>query len=796
MSVEGTPLRLGDITKVVEEHQPLIGDAVIDDAPGIMLVVEKFPWANTLEVTRGVEATLKALKMGLPGLVMDSSLYRPANFIEMAMDNLFLSMSISCILVILALGALVYDWRSALISLVAIALSLLAAALVLYLRGATINMMVFAGLLVAFAAVYDDAIVDVDNIKRRLRQHRKEGGKKSTARVILEASFEIRRVIAYATVIAVLGATPILFLEGVSLAFFKPLALSFMLALIVSMLVALTVTPALSMMLLPKAPLESRESPVLGWLRNGYDAVFPKIVQKPGMTFFGVCVVMLIGFLAFLTIFRIPSLLPDFRERDLVIRWEATPSVSRPAMNRMVTKASRELRAIPGVRNVSAHVGRAIMSDEVVDISNGELWVSIDPAVDYDATLASIQQVVNGYPGLAADVQTYLKQRFKAGLSGKDDSVVVRIYGEDLKVLRSKAEEVKKVLAKIAGIVDPQVEIQVEQPNLEIEVDIARAEEHGIKPGDVRRAAAILLSGIEVGNLFEEQKVFDVVVFGSPETRSSLTDIRNLLIDTPAGGHVRLADVADVRMKPVPNVIKRETVSRYIDVGAGVSGRGLNPVLGDIEGRLQEMEFPLEYRAEVLGEAAEKAAAQNRVIAFAVAAAIGIFLLLQACFRSWGLALISFFTLPMALVGGVLMAPLYNGWVSLGSLIGFLTVLSIAVRNTVMLIKHYHHLEEHEDESFGPEVVLRGTRERFAPIVTTAATTIVALLPLMLLGQIAGHEIVHPMSLVIFGGLITSTLFSLFGVPALYLLFGARREAELEVLPVTVVDEEVIYVGK
>ncbi|HEX2184920.1 MAG TPA: efflux RND transporter permease subunit, partial [Chloroflexota bacterium] len=404
---------------------------------------------------------------------------------------------------------------------------------------------------------------------------------------------------------------------------------------------------------------------------------------------------------------------------------------------------------------------------------------SVAPEVDYQATVDAVQATVDGYPGLVRDVQTYLQQKVREVLSGSSDAIVVRIFGPELEVLREKAEEVRDALASIDGVADARVELQIEEPQVEIEVDLERAEAYGIKPGDVRRAASTLLSGLEAGSLFEQQKVFSVVVWGTPETRHSLTSIRELLIDTPEGDHVRLEDVAEVRIAPTPNTILREAVSRRIDVGLDVGGADLGAVAAAVEARLSEMEFPLEYHAEVLGEHAERQAAQNRMLVYAVAAALGIFLLLQAALQSWRLAALAFFTLPAALVGGLLAAIGTGGVVSLGTLVGLLAVFGIAARNGILLLNHYQHLEQHEGEALGPGLVLRGARERLGPIAMTAGTTALALAPVALFGDAAGHEIAHPVAVTVMGGLVTSTLLNLFIVPALYLRVAPRPKPDM-----------------
>ena len=776
VAVPGSTLRLGDVTRVVEDHQPLIGDAVLDDGSGLLIVVEKFPWANTLEVTRGVEDALAALKPGLPGVEIDSAIFRPASFIEMAISNLFLSLLLGAVLVVLVLGAFLFEWRTAFISAVAIPLSLIAAGLVLYFTGATFNTMVLAGLVIAVGVVVDDAIIDIENIVRRLRQHRREGSDKSTAAIILEASLEVRSAIIFATLIILLAILPVFFMEGLSGAFFQPLALSYGLAVFASMLVALTVTPALALILLAKAPIERRDPPLVKWLQRRYERLLAHTIRMPRRAYAALSVTVVAGLL--LLPFLGHSFLPTFKERDLLIDWVGAPGTSHPEMVRITSLSSRELLAVPGVRNVGSHIGRAIMGDQLVGVNSTESWVSVDSAVDYDKTVAAVQEVVAGYPGLEHDVLTYMRGRIRDVLAGTDDAIVVRIYGVELDLLRQKAEEVRRVMSAIPGIVDAQVASEAQEPTVEITVDLARAHPYGLKPGDIRRAAATLVNGIEVGNLFEEQKVFEVVVLGTANLRHSLTNIRELLIQTPTGDYVRLEEVANIRMVPTQNSIRREGVSRYIDVGFNLTGRDLGSVARDVERNLQEIDFPLEYHPEILGEYAERQAAEQSLLAFAVAALLGIFLLLQAAFGSWRLAFLSILTLPAALAGGVLAAYLGGGVISLGSIVGFLVVLGIAARNGIMLINHYQHLQREEGESFGPALVLRGAQERLSPILMTAATTALAVVPLVVAGAIPGHEIEHPMAVVILGGLVTSTLLNLFIVPSLYLRFGSTPEPD------------------
>ncbi len=737
-----------------------------------MLIVEKLPWANTLDVTKGIEAALDELRPGLTGIAVDSAIFRPATFIEDAIGNLSRALVLGALLMILMLGVFLYSWRTALISVVAIPVSLLAALLVLNLRGVTVNTMVLAGFVIALGDIVDDAIIDIENVVRRLRQHRQQGGHRSTARVILDASLEVRGAIVYATIIEIVAILPIFALAGLSGSFFRPLVLAYALALLASMVVALTVTPALSLIFFrnPKS-LEHRESPLVAPMKRAYRRVLATIIPRPRRAYAAVAVTTVAG-LAVLPVLG-QSLLPNFKERDFLMHWLAKPDTSLQEEVRTTKLVNAELLTIPGVRNAGSHIGNAFLGDEPYGVYFGENWISVDRSVDYDETVDSIRGVVDGYPGIYRDVLTYLRERIREVLTGTSDPITIRIFGQDLDLLREKAEEIDRLLGDVPGVGEHYVDFQDNVPQLKVEVDLAAAKEHGLKPGDVRRAAAWLMAGEEAGDLFVSGRAYDVQVWSPPETRRSVTDLKNLMIDTPAGGHVRLMDVADVSIEPVPNVVHHEDLLRNIDLGASLDGsRDLGSVVRDIESRLEDVQWPLEFRAEMLGEYTERQAAQQRLLLFAVLAAGVIFLLLQAAFRSWRLATMAFVTLPIALVGGMLAAFFVGRVISLGSLVGFLTVFGIVARNGIMLISHCQHLEQSEGEPFGPQLVLRAATERLVPIMMTVLTTGFALIPLLVAGSIPGQEIEHPMAVVIFGGLVTATLLNLFVVPSLYLRFA------------------------
>jgi CzcA family heavy metal efflux pump len=778
----GAPLRLGDVTDIVVDHQPLIGDAVFSDGPGLLLVIEKLPGANSLDVTRGVEAALEDLRPGLSGITIDTSLFRPGTYIETSSSNLITMLAIGAFLLLLALGVLLFAWRTASIAVAAIVTSLLVAILVLSWSHTTFNSMIVAGLVLALAVVIDEAVADTANVARRMRARRADdnGGPGLLALIVRDAFIEMRSAGLYALMISLIVFVPVFFTRGAFGAFFPSIAVSYAVAVVASMLVALVVTPALSLTLLAKAPTEVRESPIVRWLRPRYQRGVSRVLgsARPGFILAGV--ILLVGLLAVPFLGR--SFTPEFNDTDLLVRLSGPPGTSLTEMGRITARMSNEIRIIPGVLNVGGHAGRALLSDQVVGTEASELWITLDPKADYDTTRASIDEVVRGYPGLNRDVVTYPSARIDQVLGGSNDPITVRIFGQDLGILRRKAEEVKQVLSGVDGIEDPRIAAQSEEPTLEIEVDLDAAERYELVPGDVRRAAATLLSGIQVGSLFDEQKVFDVVVWGTPEVRHDLSSVEDLSIDLPAGGQVRLGDVATVRIGSSPTVIRHVDVSRSIDVTASVSGRDLGAVVADVRQGLREVEFPMEYHAAVVGDFAAGQAADRDALGFAIGAAIAVLLLVQAAIGNWRLAALVFLMLPLSLAGGAVGALLDGRVISIGSIAGFLAILGLAARQAVLQIRHAQHLERHEGQAFGEELVLRGAGERFAPVLTSVVTTAVVFTPLAIAGRIAGLEIVQPMAIVIIGGLVSTTLLTLFIVPALYQRFGAYSEPDLSMV--------------
>ncbi len=568
---------------------------------------------------------------------------------------------------------------------------------------------------------------------------------------------------------------------GLSGAFFKPLATAYLIAMLASTVVALTLTPALCLILLNRANIEERQSPFVPWLKRKYHAILSRVIHTPRATF-GIAIIFVIAGIGIYP-FLGEGLLPSFKERDFLMHWVPAEGTSHPETFRITQQISRELRAIPGVRNFGAHIGRAVGGDEPYGVNFTENWVSVDPKVDYDKTRGAIEEAVYGYPGLRRDVLTYLRERIKEVLTGSSDSIVVRIAGPELPVLRQTAQDVYKALDGTPGLIDLHVGQQTLIPQVRIKLNLETAGRYGLVPGEVRRVVSTLMSGREVTDIHKDGKVYDIFVWAPASIRTDVESLSEFLIDTPYGGRVRLGDVADIKLVPTPNKVKRENNSRRIDVEGNVRGHDLGSVAEEVEERINKMQFPIGYHAEVLGEYKERETAKKNMTVVTICVAIAIYLLLHVTFRNWLLAGLIYLALPAAVVGAVLATCASDRIISLGSLVGVITVLGISSRNGILLITHFIHLERVEGEPFGIGLVLRGAGERLSPILMTSLTTVFALLPLIILGNIPGHEIEYPMAVAIIGGIITATLLSLFIMPLLYLWFRTRYGQTIDVLP-------------
>ena len=755
---------LRDVARLTEDHQPLIGDAV---GPDLLLVVQKFPGANTLEVTDGLDGALEKLRPGLADVSFDTSIYRPATYIEASSSNLLRALAIGAVLALLALALLWFDWRAILVSLVAIATSVGVAALVLSLTNETVNMLTVAGLVLALIVIVDEAIVAVDATSRALAPD--AGERVSTVR---QATLAMRRPAAYALLIALLCLVPLVMSGGAFGAFFPAIAASYSVAIVAAMAVALLVTPSLALLL--RRPRGHQT-----WIERAAAPRAARVLERsartPSIALVVGGLIVVAGLGSVLALQR--ETVPSFKDTNVLVHVNGAASTSLAEMQRVSSLIAGELGTMPGVANVGAHVGRAITSDQAVGTNAGQLWITLDPAQDYDATVAAIQDVVGGYPGVATDVVTYPNARVDEVLRPPEAPVLVRVYGHDYELLRAEAEEVTSMLTRIDGTSDPHVQLPTQEPTLEIETDLAAAQRAGIRPGDVRRAASALISGLTVGSLFEDQKVFEVVVWGDPAIRSNLAAVQDLMIETPDGDGIRLDDVADVRIASGPAAIEHESVQRYLDVVAGVTGRGVGDVVADVRAELPKLEFPLEYHAEVIEGTDD--GAQRQLWILAIAAVVLVFLLLQVAVGSWRIAALAVATMILAAGGGAVAAAVTGGTVSLGTAAGFVVVLTMAARQGLALLDAFRRRARIDGLAADPVIPVRdGTRERFPAIATTWVVVTLLLAPITIAGPIAGLEVIQPMAVVALGGLFTIAICCLFILPAVYARVGDTTAAE------------------
>lgn len=765
----GAPIRLGDVADIVVGAPPAIGDAVIKNGDGLLLIVEKHPNANTIEVTKNVEAALGELKPALKQVEIDSTIFRPATFIERAIKNLQNALLLGAVLVAIILMVFLRNKRAALISICAIPLSLITAVLVLTALNVSMNTMVIAGLVIALGEVVDDAIIDVENIIRRLKLNQMLDAPKSKLYVIVHASLEVRSAVVYATMIVMVVFLPVLFLEGIAGAFFKPLAMAYLFAILASLLVALVVTPALSFLLLD-GKSQDKEIDIVNWLHRQYGKLLNAVLINPQKVFIATAIIFLSTGIS--TLFVGSEFLPAFKETDFLMHFLERPSASVAQMKKMSVQASHDLLAIPGVRNFGAHIGRAEVADEVVGPNFTELWVSIDPYVDYAKTVSSIQKSMQGYAGIFTDVQTYLKERSKEVLSGTSASIVVRLYGPDLTILRQQAEAIKRTMQSVNGIADLKVEPQVLTPQIEIRLKQEAAQRYGINTNDIRKVTSTVLKGIKVGEVYEAQQKVDVVVIGDLKSKVDLAAIQQLPIDSAYGSQLRIKDVADVYFVGMPNEIKHEAVSRRIDVIANAKDRDLGSVASEVESKVTAMAFPAKYYPQFLGEYTAQKEATKKLLSLSMLMLVAIALIVYVDFKSYQHTLIFLASLPFALLGGAIGVLISGSIISLGSIVGFIAVLGIAARNGILLISHYRQLIANEGLDDYLSVVKRGSQERLVPILMTALATSLALVPIIFKGPISGYEIEYPLSVVVVSGLLTSTLLNLILLPSIFLKFG------------------------
>jgi CzcA family heavy metal efflux pump len=769
---DGEPVRLKHVAWVVEGPEPKFGDATINGEPGVVLIAYKQLDGDTLAITRRLETELDRLRPLLEreGIVYHADLFRQADFIEHAVGNVTQSLLIGAALVALVLFLFLYNLRTAFISLTAIPLSLLGAVLALWAFGISLNTLTLGGLAIAVGEVVDDAIIDVENIYRRLRENARLGHPQSAASVVLSASLEVRGAVVYATFVVVLVFVPVFFLSGLQGRLFAPLGYAYVLAVLVSLLVALTVTPALALVLLP-AGRGAEEPPALRWLQGGYERLLRRLDREmPLLLTLTVC--LLAASVWAVTEFG-GEFLPKLRENHYVIHMRGLPGTSLPQSLESGRQVTAQLRTHPEVRCVCHQVGRAELGEDTFGVEYSELEVDLKGgrSADASATQEQLRELLRDQAGYSFEVLSFLSERIKETLSGSPAAVVVKVHGDDLDALDRAAQDVARILKGVPGNLNVRAEAQNGNPELVIRTrpdDLAR---RGLRNAQVLEAVHAAYQGAEIGQVYERNRIIDVVVQLAPRVRAKPEAVAELWLAVP-GGRLQLKDVADVFLSDGRFLIAHEGGLRRQEVTCNVKDRDVESFVAEAERRLAKLTLSPGVTYRVTGEHQARRTSQRELLQLSLAAGAGIVLLLWLAFGSERRLLLVLVNLPFALVGGVAAVYLSGGVLNLGSLIGFVTLFGISVRNGIMMVSHWQHLHEVEGMTWGPELVFRGARERLAPVLMTALVTGLGLLPIAVGSGAAGREIEGPMALVILGGLATSTALNLIVLPVLYRRFG------------------------
>jgi CzcA family heavy metal efflux pump len=784
----GAVLRLSDLGRVTEAAEPRFGEGGVNGEQGLVIVVSAQLGANTKVVAAGAEQALQALKPALAaaGLTLHPALFRPSEFIDLALRNITNSLLLGAVLVAVVLFVFLADVGAATISLMAIPLSLLAAIIVLDRFGFGINTLTLGGLAIALGEVVDDAIIDVENIGRRLRQHRVAHGDAAEASqavgairdVVLHASLEVRGSVVYATFVVALVFLPVLALSGVQGALFRPLGLAYILATLASLAVALAVTPALTLTLLGRREHRQHESAFLAWLKTWYRRGLEWLCSRP-IAVGAAALLTCVGAAATLPFFG-ATFLPEFREGHYLIHMSAVPGTSLGETFRLGQQVTAALRADPRVRSVAQRIGRAELSEDTWGTHYTEFEVDLVPLSGEAATTVqeNLRRVLGGFPGVNFAIRGFLAERIEETLTGSTAEVVVKVFGDDLDSLDVAARRVAQTVRAVPAAIDVQYDPPAVTPEVTVRVrppDLAAA---GLASDEVLSAVETATRGVKVGQTFEGNRSTDVVVVLEPEARAQPEALRSLPVVSPEGRMVTLSQVADVARTTGRYLISHQGARRVQTVTANVRGGDVAGFARTLEGRLANTPLPAGIYAELGGTATAQRQAQRELLLHSLLAGAGIVMLLSLAFGDASRLLLVLANLPFALVGGVVAVFATGGLLSLGSLVGFVTLFGIATRNAVMLISHYDHLVTVERESWGREAAIRGALERLGQILMTALVTALALVPLALGSGDPGREIEGPMAIVILGGLLTSTLLSLFVLPALALKWGRFADAD------------------
>jgi HME family heavy-metal exporter len=754
------------------------GDGSFNGQPAVVATIQKQPNANTLELTRQIEETLAGLKPTLPAdVTIDTKAFQQADFINRAIGNVNRSLIEGGIMVTIVLFLFLWNFRTTFISLTAIPLSLVTAILVMSYFGITVNTMTLGGLAIAIGALVDDAIIDVENVFRRLKQNDHSPNPEPVIRVIFKASSEIRNSILFATLIIILVFLPLFSLSGFEGRMFAPLAFVYIISLTASLIVALTVTPVLCYYLLGHSKLlhDERDSRLVAWLKRRYARILNWTLRHPYKIIGASAVMLLVAVLLFPFMGR--EFLPPFNEGALNINASLPPGASLQESNRIGSIIETALREVPEVVSTTRRTGRAELDEHAAGVNLSEIEVvTKEGDRPHSEMMEEVRQKLARIPGVTGEVGQPISHRIDHLLSGTRAQIAIKLFGPDLATLRTKAGEIREAMATVPGIVDLLVEPQVGVPQVQINMNRQGAAAVGVSAESLAETVDTAFNGHVASQVLEEQKTYDVLVRFDDSARQSVETISKTLIDTPSGGKVPIAQVADVRVDQGPNTINRENVQRRIIVQANVADRDLGSVIADVRTAIgQRVRLPQGYFVQYGGQFESQEKASRQILLFSIVAIAGIFLLLYIALKSVRSAFLVMANLPLALIGGVVMVFLSGGTLSIASLVGFITLFGIATRNGIMLISHYSHLMTEEGVGFR-DAIVQGSMERLSPILMTALVTGVGLIPLALGVGEPGKEIQQPMAIVILGGIFTSTFLNMIVIPALYLKYG-RAEA-------------------
>lgn len=772
----GIPVLLGQVADVRIGAAPKYGDASVNAKPAVVLAVQKQPGANTLELTRRIETELEEMQRNLPkGMKVHSDLFRQADFISVAIENVIEALRDGAIFVVIILFLFLWNLRATAISIVAIPLSLVVAIFAMKMLGITINTMTLGGMAIAIGALVDDAIIDVENVFRRLKEnhHLPTGERRPMLVVVYEASKEIRASIVNATLIIIVVFLPLFFLGGVEGRLLRPLGFAYVVSILASLFVAVTVTPVLCSYLLPnaKAVRDESESRVVTWLKSRYAPILERVLARPKRVLWGAVAAFA------LTLVAIPFLgsafLPEFNEGALTVSVVTVPGTSLDEANGIGRRVEQILLANKSVVNTDRRQGRAELDEHAQGVNAAEIDVTLGNEVDKEKLFEELRKEFAVIPGTNVTVGQPIGHRIDHMLSGTRANIAVKIFGTDLYRLRSVGAEVRNVMEGVPGVADLQLEQQMDVPQLRIRADRTALAQYGMSVGNLSEAIDVALNGEVVSQVLEEGKTFDLVVRFPEPLRSGAEAIGNVMFDTPTGQRVPLSQLAQITVDRGPNTVSRENVQRKIVVQANVAGRDLGSVVTDIRNEVgAKVTLPPGYHIEYGGQFEAQEESTRTLAALSLLSLAAIFLILFAEFKSSRTAALVMANLPLALIGGIAAVTITSRVVSVASLVGFVTLFGIATRNGILLVSHYRQLLS-EGVPFR-EAVVRGSLERLSPIMMTALTAGLALIPLAIGGGKPGNELQTPMAIVILGGLLSSVILNMVVLPALYWQFESN----------------------